>query len=123
VNALLNETLIEFHIDTGAEVTVISELTFKKLRGVVLLPSLRTLRGPSRETLPAKGQFRGRIRIGDREVEEDIYVVEGLCRSLLGLPAIESLKLIARVGDIEGERSVEQLFPQLFTGLGKIEQE
>ena len=123
VNALLNETLIEFHIDTGAEVTVISELTFKKLRGVVLLPSLRTLRGPSRETLPAKGQFRGRIRIGDREVEEDIYVVEGLCRSLLGLPAIESLKLLARVGDIEGERSVEQLFPQLFTGLGKIEQE
>ena len=56
-------------------------------------------------------------------MEEDIYVVEGLCRSLLGLPAIESLKLIARVGDIEGERSVEQLFPQLFTGLGKIEQE
>ena len=42
---------------------------------------------------------------------------------MLGLPAIESLKLIARVGDIEGERSVEQLFPQLFTGLGKIEQE
>ena len=27
------------------------------------------------------------------------------------------------MGDIEGERSVEQLFPQLFTGLGKIEQE
>lgn len=65
VNALLNETLIEFHIDTGAEVTVISDLTFKKLRGVVLLPSLRTLRGPSWETLPAKGQFRGRIPIGD----------------------------------------------------------
>jgi len=90
VNALLNETLIEFHIDTGVEIVVILGLNFKKLRRVVLLP-----------------QFRGRIRIGDREVEEDIYVVEVVCRSLLGLPAIESLKLLARVGDIEGERSIK----------------
>ena len=56
-------------------------------------------------------------------MEEDIYVVEGPCRLLLGQPAIQSLKLLAHVGEIKGERKVEDLFPQLFTGLGRIEQE
>ena len=47
-----------------------------------------------------RGQFKGKIRIDDREVEEDIYVVEGLCRSLLGRPTIESLKLLAHIGEV-----------------------
>lgn len=56
-------------------------------------------------------------------MEENIYFVEGLRRSLLGRPAIKSLKLLARIGEVKGERKVEDLFPQLFTWLGKIQQE
>ena len=56
-------------------------------------------------------------------MEEDIYFVEGLRRSLLGRPAIKSLKLLACIGEVKGERKVEDLFPQLFTWLGKIQQE
>ena len=43
-------------------------------------------------------------------------------KPLLGDPAIRSLKLLKRVRAIEGVRS-EELFPQLFTGLGKLEEE
>ena len=38
VNGQLNETLMEFHIVTGAEVTLISDLTFQKLHNTVLFP-------------------------------------------------------------------------------------
>ena len=65
VNVLLNETPMEFHIDTGAEVTVISDLIFHKLHDTTLLPSTRILWGPSQEALPVRGQFKGKIRIDD----------------------------------------------------------
>ena len=38
VNGLLNETLMEFHIVTTAEVSLISDLTFQKLHNTVLFP-------------------------------------------------------------------------------------
>ena len=37
--------------------------------------------------------------------------------------AIESLKLIACIGEIKGKRKVEDLFSKLFTGFGRIQQE
>lgn len=37
--------------------------------------------------------------------------------------ANESLKLIACIGEIKGERKVEDLFSKLFTGFGRIQQE
>ena len=77
VDMLLNKTPMEFHIDTGSEVTIISDSTFQKLHNTVLLPSVNI--GPSQEALSARGQFRGKIRINDREVVEDIYVVENVC--------------------------------------------
>ena len=48
-----------------------------------------------------RGQFKGKIRIDDREVEEDIHIVEGLCRSLLSRPDIKSLKLLAHIGEVK----------------------
>ena len=55
--ARVNGIFIKFQIDTGAEVTVLSERDFKRLGGVTLLPSQRTLRGPNQNLLPVKGQF------------------------------------------------------------------
>ena len=49
-------------------------------------------------------------------------MVTGLHQPLLGRPAIEALKLVARVNAIEEEKKPQDLYPQLFTGLGKLEQ-
>ena len=70
--ARVNGIFIEFQIDTGAEVTVLSEQDFERLGEVTLLPSQRTLRGPNQYLLPVKSQFSGKIRV------VVVYVVEGL---------------------------------------------
>jgi len=53
-----------------------------------------------------------------------VYVVQSLKTNLLGLPAIISLKLIARVHQVEDTRaSVLKEFPSLFQGLGTMGEE
>ena len=59
--AWVNGIFIVFQIDTGAEVTVLSEQHFKRLGEVTLLPSQRTLCGPNKTLLPVKGQFIWKI--------------------------------------------------------------
>ena len=50
-------------------------------------------------------------------------MVKDLHKPLLGRPAIEALGLVARVGELQQEQNPEQLFPGLFTGLGKLQGE
>ena len=121
--ARVNGIFIRFQIDTGAEVTVLSERDFKRLGGVTLLSSQRTLRGPNQNLLPVKGQFCGKIRVGKRATEQTIYIVEGLHKSLLGQPAIQALQLLKRIGAVEKGSKPEELFPNLFKGLGKLKGE
>ena len=47
----LNQVPIEFQIDTGADVSVISEQLFKKLNLPSLEPTTKSLIGPSQDTL------------------------------------------------------------------------
>ena len=52
-----------------------------------------------------------------------INVIQGLHKPLLSDLAIRSLKLLKRVGAIEEGARSEELFPQLFAGLRKLEEE
>ena len=119
--ARLNGVFLRFQIDTGAEVSVIPEHDFQRLKNTTLLPAQRKLRGPNQEPLPVKGKFTGKIRIGKREVEQTVYVVRGLYKPLLGQPAITALQILKRVGAVGVQP--EEEFPQLFTGLGKLSEE
>ena len=119
----LNNKHVQFQIDSGAEVTVIPEKVFSQLRGVSLRPSKRTLKGPLQSTLPVRGQFMGSLVWGDREVQQEVYVVNRLCRPLLGQPAIEALRLLVRVGTVAEDKSPAQRFPHLFHGLGRMQGE
>ena len=85
---------------------------------MTLLSSQRTLCGPNQSLLPVKGQFSGKIRVGKRATEQTIYVVEGLHKSLLGKPAVQALQLLKRIGAVEMGSKPEELFPNLFSGLG-----
>ena len=123
VNLALNGQSVEFCIDTGAEVTVIPERIYCTLHNVSLSTPPRILRGPSQSKLGVCGCFTGRVVKGNLEKKQEIYVVKDLHKPLLGQPAIEALGLIARVGEIQREQNPEQLFPGLFTGLGKLQGE
>ena len=89
----VNGIPVKFKIDTGADVSVLPESTFGKLSDVILQPSSKSLAGPSRQALQVCGQFKAICSYGDKQAEEDIFVVKDLQMALLGRPAIEALHL------------------------------
>ena len=92
---LRNNKPVQFHIDTGAEVTVIPESVSSQISGISLQPAQRRLKGPSQKALPVRGQFTGKLALGEHEVQQEVYVVNKLLKPLLGQPAIEALGLLA----------------------------
>ena len=77
---------MEFKLDTGAEVTAISneayQTHFKKYN--LQAPSKR-LFGPAHTTLKVRGQFLGNLSHGKKASKLTIYVVNGLKTNLVGL--------------------------------------
>ena len=115
---------VTLYIDTGAEVTVISEKTWRGIGRPELTPSDRTLRGPDSHVIPTLGKFIGTFTRGTRLAEGEVYVTKRLTKSLLGRPTIQDLdlvKLVAVVG--QHHLSPKDQFPSLFQGLGKLEGE
>ena len=120
VTLQMNSIPVQFHIDTGAEVTVINDTVHKKVGSPSLSQSDQTLRGPSNQSLPVKGKFLAQLQYSGVTTEHNCYVVTDLSRPLLGRLAIEQLKLLARVQAVQEISSPTQKFSKLFTGLGKL---
>ena len=122
VTVSVNGSPVDFKIDTGADVSVISDTTYKALtRKASLRPPRKSLTGPSCQSLEVCGQFTGTLQHGDCTACEEIFVVKSLQMSLLGRPAIESLGLVSRVHTVEDLKlRYTSKYPDLFKGLGKI---
>ena len=80
----VNGTPIELLIDTGAEVTVMSEETWMQVGKPTLSPPGRTLRGPSSHKLSTTGKFMAELSVSNRSATAEVYVVRGLHKPLLG---------------------------------------
>ena len=91
---------VAFKLDTGAEVTVISEEVFKNLEGTKLQTPSKALYGPSHQKLDVVGEFEGTLTQNVNSHKENIFVVRHLRNNLLGLPAITALQLIQRVDSV-----------------------
>ena len=87
-------------------------------------PVTQTFRGPGQNILPIMGQFTGKLRKDNVEVEQKIFVAKDVHKPLLGQPAIEALGLVQRIRRVSTKKlnPVEQ-FPSLFQGLGKLQGE
>ena len=124
VHILLNKYPVEFQIDTGADVSVIPEELYKKLKATPLHPTGKFLVGPSQDALKVCGQFSGTLVYKGNTVKEVIYVVKGLRKALVGRPAITALQLVSQVNAVDfSKQDVISKFPMLFNGLGTIEGE
>ena len=66
-----------FKLDTGADVTVISQSDYRRA------VSTKRLVGANDNVLQPLGMFIGRLSQGGAVVNEDIYVISGQRRSLL----------------------------------------
>ena len=111
---------VTFKIDTGAEVTAISEDTFRQLGGVRLQRPSKVLYGPARHTLDVLGQYMTTLRHEQSSSLQPVFVVRGLKNNLLGLPAVVALQLIHLVNNVRTGDDIRKMFPKVFSGLGTM---
>eukprot|EP00731_Ephydatia_muelleri_P036384 Em0245g3a len=110
-----------FKLDTGAEVTAISQETYQQLGTTPLNKPSKVLYGAGNQPLDVMGQFTGILSHKELHSQQTIFVIKNLKTNLLGLPALHALKLIARMDSVkEYEESIQRNYPQLSTGLGAM---
>ena len=115
VTLRLDGTPVQLHIDTGAEVTVVTEEIWKAVGQPPLAHADRKLRGPDSHLIQAQGAT---MQLDKQETKEEVFVVKDLAKPLLGRPAIDLIQCIA---SIEQSLNPKKQFPSLFQGLGKLE--
>ena len=86
-----------FKLDTGADVTVISQSDYRRAGSPSLDASTKRLVGTNDNVLQALGKLNGRMSQGGAVVDEDINVISGQRRSVLSRRACETLNLVKLV--------------------------
>lgn len=110
-----------FKLDTGAEVTAISEDAYRSLGDIPLQKPSKILYGPGHRTLSVVGEFSQKLCCRHKSTDQQIFVVKGLTLNLLGLPAITALDLVARVDTVcDYSTAIQKAHPKVFRGLGKF---
>jgi len=97
----VNGLLVTFKIDTGMEVSAISEGTFQQLQNVKIEKTTRKLYGPAMSPLTVLGQLTVTLTSRHVSCKQNVFVVKYLKRNLLGLPAIASLNLVSRLDSLQ----------------------
>ena len=114
---------VTFKVDTGAEVTAMSETTFYSLKKSApqLKKSNQTLRGPNCSTLDVLGETTFKLTYKGKSSFERVFLIHNLQHNLLGLPAIKALEIITGINAIT--QSIPEQYPTLFSGLGTFKRE
>ena len=126
----VNNNMVEFKMDTGAQANVIPSDLFNSLKGTPQLKTTKAkLTGFSGSVIPVLGVARMICKYKDKQIDSDFFVVEAEGPPpLLGLRACQELSLIKFVrtvdtADVNTESSILDEFNDLFEGLGELEGE
>lgn len=124
VNLNIRHKCVPFKIDTGADVTVIPVEVFEEIFNKdlpTLKDATRPLLGPGQVPLDVVGVTSLLLKRGEKQSEEDVYIIRNLHTALLGRPAIAKLELVARLDNIDME-ILKTSYPKLCSGLGEVRQ-
>ena len=86
---------MKFKVDTGTEVTALTEEALSQLGAIQLKSPSKVLCGPDRTPLKVLGQTRVTLTSKGKSCSQDVCVVQQLKHNLLGLPAIRALGLLS----------------------------
>ena len=103
VTVLVESNSVIFKVDTGAEVTALSERTFQLFTKPVpkLQKPTQTLCGPNHSPLEVIGEVTMTLTYKGKSCNHRIFVIRHLQNNLLGLPAIKALEVISGINAIE----------------------
>ena len=121
VDLTVNSELVNFKVDTGAAVTALPAEMANIFSDVK--PSQKTLRGAGNHKLKIAGRAKAKLCRNDTQIDETVYLVEGLVTPLLGKPAISKLGLIQFIHEVEGSCPWFSDFPEVFKCLGNMKNE
>ena len=113
---------VSFKIDTGAEVTVISDNITKFIGLHQLHRPTKKLYGPDTRPLEVTGEATVRLVYKGTECTQPILVVRNVKQNLLGFPAISALQVLRHVNAVT-QSIPEQFLTEEFTGLGTLKGE
>lgn len=121
----LNGSKVIFKIDTGADVTCISQRLYEsRYKHIALKQQHSHLNGPDDTPLPVSGCFEATLTYKHISVTEKIYVLQGR-NALLSRKASVALNIVKLVGSISlpqtGSTDYKKRFSNLFRGIGKLE--
>ena len=95
VTPLLEGNPVQMQVDTGAAVSLISEMVNKEqLKHLKLKPAKLTLKTYTGETVPVKGVLDVMVELNKQQITLPLSVVEGQYPALLGRTLLEQIKLI-----------------------------
>ena len=115
----IEDKSVRFKVDTGAEVTVLSDSTWKSLKCSTPLKKAQiSLCGPDQTTLRVIGEAKLGLSYKGKSSNQNVFVIKDLKNNLLGLPAIRALQLFSNVCSVD--KSIISQYPSPFTGLGKF---
>ena len=116
----MENTKLSFAL-TRVRMSVIPDRCFKNKE--TLQKTEKRMYGPGGSRLEVLGVYRATLGTANTKSEQDMFVIKGLKKPLLGRPAIDALEILQRVNSTESGSSVDAKkdFPELFQGLGRIE--
>ena len=122
VSIRVGDKWTSFKLDTGAQVTAITQQTYDALGRPQLRKPSKILYGPARQTLGVIGQFSVTLSHGHKSSKQKVFVVRNLRNNLLGLPAITALHLACRIDETLARDPYElrRRYPNVFKGLGSL---
>ncbi|XP_067907246.1 uncharacterized protein [Heterodontus francisci] len=125
VDIYVNGHLMNFKLDTGARVTVLSDQKPWLMR-YCLQPADTRLHGPGRTQLKVKGKLQATLQYRGRQIIEILYLLQNQEFSLLSRRARldrQMIKKIEEVKQLQVNRRFQADYPKLFTGLRRLKTE
>ena len=112
---MINGQKLPFKLDTGAEVTVVSESVVKSVDADKLKQPSKRLCGPDRKPISVLGELSLSLSYKGKSCTHPVYVLKGVYENLLGLSAIQALEILTPVDAVK--QSLYEQYSALFTGL------
>nr|XP_037273151.1 uncharacterized protein LOC119165061 [Rhipicephalus microplus] len=119
VDITVDDYTAQFKVDSGAEVSAVPS-DFPALPAK-LDPDNSLLTGPGGQPLRVLGSYMARLWWHGKMSSRRLYVIQSLTVPLLGLPALQALKVVKFLDELQTPKAT--LRAELFQGLGTLKDE